>query len=318
MPRTVRKTAVNSITVAAVQSRIRFFAREDDFHRQMAMYVDCAMKHEPDLILFPEDVGTGLLALGTPSAARASSLQMAMLAIGLRNIHRVLPLWFRRISTPRALLMAMSERMREVYVGAFSELAAKHQVFIAAGSTLLPHEGDNSGRVCNTFYLFGPDGAVLDTTDKINLIDIEAAQGLDLTPGAAEDLSVWRTPIGTFGPMICLDAWNTNLAGRLVAEGAQMLLVPSANPVPWSNDEAAARREGMYARVREFGVPGVEAFAVGQLAGMVFEGQSWIVTPDPSEPDGVRILAQAQSPTETEVISATVELPPSAGAAHSS
>lgn len=307
-----------SITVAAVQSRIRLFHDAGHFQRQIAQDVQSAMAHEPDLVVFPEDIGTGLVALGTPSAARASSLQTAMLAVGLRNICRVLPYRLRRISTPRALLMAVAGRMREVYVGTFSELAARHSVFIAAGSVLLPHENDNSGRVYNTFHLFGPDGAIIDTTDKLNLVDMESAGGLDLTPGAPADLSVWQTPIGTFAPIICFDAWDTDLVGRLVAEGAQMLLVPSANPLTWSEDEAAARREGMYARVREFGVPGVEPFAVGELAGLAFEGQSYIVAPDADEPDGVRILAQAQSATEPEVISATVGLPSRAGAAHSS
>ncbi len=61
--------------------------------------------------------------------------------------------------------------------------------------------------------------------------------------------------------------------------------------------------------MRELGVPGVEAFAVGDLAGLSFEGRSWILTPDPDAPDGVRIPARANSATAPQVIAATVGLP---------
>ncbi len=305
MSETPTQPTPSSVTVAAVQSRIGLSADAVDFRRQMARQVEGALAHAPDLIVFPEYIGTGLVALGSHRAEQADSFDGAMLQVALSNIRRVIRPLLKRMPLSCALLTAMSAQMREVYVEVFSELAATHRVFIAAGSIVLPHEGDDSGRVYNTFHLFGPDGAVLDTADKVNLIDMEAARGLHLTPGAREDMSVWRTPIGSFAPLICLDAWDTELAARLVADGAQMLLVPSADLAPWNEAE---RREGMFSRVRELGVPGVEAFAVGRLAGIAFEGRSWILTPDASASDGVRIVAQAGAVTEPGIVGATVEL----------
>ena len=302
--------ASSSVTVAAVQAQLRFFCNARQFREQIAQEVEHAMVHRPDLIVFPEDIGTGLVGLGTPGLARVPSLRLAMLLASLRNATRVMPL-LRQTATslPWALVTALARRMRAVYVGTFAELAARHRVYIAAGSILLPHEDDDSGRVYNTTYLFGPDGTVLGQADKVNLIDLEGPGGLDLTPGASTNLHLWRTPIGTFAPIICFDAWDRDLVGRLVAEGAQMLLVASANPRPWTNAEAADRAEGMYARVRELRVPGVEAFGVGRLGGLPFEGRSWIVAPDDAARDGVRILPQAQNAAAPEVIAATVELP---------
>jgi predicted amidohydrolase len=311
MPQNDQPHAPRSVTVAAVQGRIRFFGEAADFRRQVSLDVERAMQADPDLILFPEDIGTGLVALGTPSASRARSLSGAMLAIGLRNIHRVLPMLARpSVSGPRALLLALADRMREVYVGTFSDLAADAGVHIAAGTALLPRTGSGQQHVHNTFFLFGPDGAIAGTADKVNLIGLEADGGLDLTPGASERLTVWHTPIGCFAPVICYDAWDEKLVRSLVAQGAQMLLVPAANPEPWDDRVIAERHEGMYSRVREFGVPGVEAFGVGELAGLHFEGRSWIVAPAPDAPDGIRVLARAESASRPEVISATVTLPP--------
>lgn len=298
-----------SIKVAAVQSRIRFFCEPVDFRRQIALDVHRAMDADPDLIVFPEDIGTGLVGLGTSFVREASSLRHAIVAIGIRNLGRALHLLLRpSLSVPRALLLAMAEQMREVYVGTFSELAAACGVHIAAGTTLLPHEDGGDGAVYNTFFLFGTDGAILETAHKANLISLETKDGLDLTPGRREDINVWHTRIGSFAPVICYDAWDRELVGRLVNEGAQMLLVPAANPERWDERVCSERREGMYARVAEFGVPGVEPFAVGHLAGLPFEGRSWILEPDPDGPDGVRTIARAASATEPEVLSGTVEL----------
>jgi predicted amidohydrolase len=199
--------------------------------------------------------------------------------------------------------------MRDVYISTFADIARDYHVHIAAGTTLLPRGDQDATAVYNRFFLFGPDGSVLDTADKVNLIDLEAEGGIDLSAGRREDLTVWHTEIGSFAPVICYDAWDAPLVEKLVAEGAQMLLVPSANPEPWHGHVAAERREGMYARVSELQVPGVEVFAVGDLAGLKFEGRSWILEPDATGSDGVCIRAQARTATESEIISATVRLP---------
>lgn len=298
------------LTVAAVQAELRFYTREQDFRERMAAYVAEAMAHQPDLVVFPEDLGTGLVALNAPLAARMHSLRGTMVAVALHDPWAVArAAWSRALSLPRALLLAAARRVRATYVSTFSELARAHQVHICAGSVLLPHEGPRQDAVYNTTFLFGPDGAVLGSTDKVNLIPAEGARGLGLVPGRREQVAVWHTAIGSLGVLICLDAWDRGLASALVEGGARLLVVPSANPKPWTPAEEAERREGLYARVRELGVPGVEAFAVGELAGVHFEGRSWVLAPDAGQPDGVRTLARADSATAPRVIAATVELP---------
>jgi predicted amidohydrolase len=134
----------------------------------------------------------------------------------------------RGVPLPRALMLAQAPAMRAAWVGAFSALAAQTDVYIAAGTIPLPHEGSDSNEVYNTFFLFGPDGEIVGTADKVNLIPLEREEGLNLTPGKFDDLAPWVTPIGVFAPIVCADAWDADLVAGLVEEGAQLLLCPSS------------------------------------------------------------------------------------------
>ena len=303
--------AAHSLRIAAAQTRLQFYVSAQDFQDHMVSRVDAALALQPDLIVLPEHFGTGLVALGAdPSIRAAQSLDEvmgALLAACGEDVQRIMAQ--SQFSAPRALLLAQAEKMREVYCSTFSTLAREHGVYIAAGTVALPHENEARPAVYNTFFLFGPDGALLGTADKVNLIPLESEQGLDLAPGDAADLLPWRTDLATFGPVICLDGWDAELIASLTQGGAQVLLEASANPEPWSPQVIADRREGLFARVRELAVPGAECFGVGVLASLPFEGVSRILAPDPTAQDGVRVLAKATSTTEEEVIVAEVELP---------
>ncbi|MGC9317142.1 MAG: carbon-nitrogen hydrolase family protein [Armatimonadota bacterium] len=304
------RAAGRLLTVAAIQSELRFWPREEDFQGQMAADISRAMRAEPDLIVLPEDVGTGLAALGAPLTLRAHSLRGAVAAVAARHVLR-LPYWLLRArgSLVRAAFLAAAPRVREAYTQTFSALAREHRVHIVAGSVLLPCESGGEDGVCNSTFLFDDRGAIAGRTDKVDLIPLEDSDGLHLTPGRRSAVHVWRTGIGVIGALICLDSWDRDLASALADEGAQMLVVPSANPEPFTPEVLADRKRGLYARVAELGLPGVEAYAVGNLAGLQFEGRSWILEPDAAEADGVRVVAEAESATEPAVICATVKLP---------
>jgi len=299
-----------SITVAAAQTQIRWYTTSEQFREHMGALVEQAMAASPDLIVFPEDVGTGLLALGAPESIReADSLGAAMQ--GLVNLHaqEVMALAGQGVPLPPALVLVQAQAVRQAYVATFSALAAQHGVHIAAGTILLPHEDAQDRAVYNTFMLFGPTGEVIGTADKVNLIPLERDDGLMLTPGDRDALAPWQTPLGVLGPVICFDAWDAGLVGSLVQAGAQLLVCPSANPEPWTEDVRQDRLDGLYSRVAQLGVPGVECFAVGELAGLPFQGVTWIIAPDPGAEGGVRVLAQAQTHDAEEIVTAEVELP---------
>jgi len=297
-----------SIKVAAVQAGLRFYSAPDEFREHMGALVRRAAQEQPDLIVLPEDIGTGLLGLGLDAEMLASSSLPDIVAALTQQAEGVSALAAQCLPATTALMLSRAPQVRQVYLETFAALARETSTWIAAGTILLPHD-DSTRQVFNTFFLFGPDGQVAGTADKVNLIPLEGAAGLGLTPGDRQSVAPWVTPVATLGPVICADAWDAELVRGLVHSGAQILLCPSANPERWTEGVREDRLRGLYARVRELGVPGVECFAVGSLAQMPFEGRSWIIAPDGQ--GGVEVLAQAEDAVGETVITATVPLPPS-------
>lgn len=298
------------LTVVAVQTELRLYTTAEQFNEHMAELVEQAATHEPDLIVFPEDVGIGLLALGAPEQVMsATSMDQVMGAVMAVKGPEVMQIAARGVPLPRALMLAQAPAMRAAWVGAFAALAAQTGVYIAAGTIPLPHEGSDSNEVYNTFFLFGPDGEIVGTADKVNLIPLEREEGLNLTPGRSDDLAPWVTPIGVFAPVVCADAWDADLVAGLVEEGAQLLLCPSANPEHWTEAVRLDRLDGLHARVEELGVPGVECFGVGELGGMPFEGVTWILIPPAGEDEDVNVVASADAHTGGAIVVATITLP---------
>lgn len=302
--------SASELTVAAVQTELRLYTTAEQFDEHMTELVEEAAADEPDLIVFPEDIGIGLLALGAPAqVTAASSMNDVMRAVMTVKGREVMEIAGRGVPLPRALMLAQAPAMRAAWVGTFSALAAEAGVYIAAGTIPLPHEDAGLDQVYNTFFLFGPDGEIIGTADKVNLIALEREEGLNLTPGRYDDLAPWVTQIGVFAPVICADAWDAELVAGLVEEGAQLLLCPSANPERWTEAVQTDRRDGLQARVEELGVPGVECFGVGELGGMPFEGVTRILTPPTGDDVDATVVATADTHVGGAVVVATITLP---------
>lgn len=114
-------------------------------------------------------------------------------------------------------------------VGRFAELARRLGIHLLLGS--FNERSDEPGRCYNTSVLFGPGGAVLATYRKIHLFDVDIpevrfAESATCKPG--EEPVVVDTPLGRLGLSICYDLRFPELYRRLVAQGAEILLIPSA------------------------------------------------------------------------------------------
>ncbi len=129
--------------------------------------------------------------------------------------------------------------------GALAALAARHGVFILAGSHYETAPGgseapggnapavaaDASDRVYNTSVLFGPDGAPRAVYRKIHLFDAVSdgktyRESEDLLPGDA--LATAEVDGFILGLTICYDLRFPELYRALALRGAQVLLVPAA------------------------------------------------------------------------------------------
>lgn len=305
-----------TVRVCAVQARLSLYDRPEEFAAHMERLMAQAMACAPQLVVFPEDIGTPLVMLGDRALVEgAEGLPEAVQALVGKYGPEIAALMERHQCSPqRALFLLRADEVRAAYVGTFSRLAREHGVTIAAGSVLLPLEDADDGNVYNMMMLFGPDGEPIGEVRKVNPIPLELADGLDIVPAPADHLRVFETPAGRLGMLVCADAWSPALAEALKEGGAQILVNCLANPEEWTPSVAANMLgDGLAARVRETGLYGVQAFAVGDLLGLPFRGRSQITAPGALAPpetvtDGVGILARAASSDAEEVVCAEFEL----------
>jgi predicted amidohydrolase len=113
------------------------------------------------------------------------------------------------------------------------ELAQMNGMHIHIGSLAVPLP---DGRFANRSVLFGPDGQILETYDKIHLFDADIA-GLNAYRESATYAGGERAvtvPVGPFtlGMSICYDMRFPKLYNALANAGANLLAVPAAFTVP--------------------------------------------------------------------------------------
>ena len=113
------------------------------------------------------------------------------------------------------------------------ELARQHGMHVHIGSLAVPLP---DGRFANRSVLFGPDGAMLATYDKIHLFDADIA-GLNAYresatyAGGEQAVTVPVGPV-TLGMSICYDMRFPRLYNALANAGANLIAVPAAFTVP--------------------------------------------------------------------------------------
>jgi predicted amidohydrolase len=111
--------------------------------------------------------------------------------------------------------------------------ARQHGIHIHIGSLAVPLP---DGRFANRSVLFGPDGAIVDTYDKIHLFDatIEGLNAYRESATYAGGERAVTVPLGEFtlGMSICYDMRFPKLYNALANAGANLIAVPAAFTVP--------------------------------------------------------------------------------------
>lgn len=287
-----------------------------------ATAVDAAGPADARMIVFPEISGhLALLALAPPSAHKAKTLGAALGAAAVRRPFDVLRgVATTRLLDPRhAVLAALAPDGERFWRGVFGPLARRHAAYLVAGSHLRLGPG---GDLTNASFLFAPDGRLLATTDKVNLvpgIEDRAPKALGLARGDADRLPIVETTFGRMCTLICYDGFRephtreerfVAMGPRVAARGGVTVVAnPAANPWPWHErwihaepgnpDEPATReeqwqREGLPGSLAQmpFARWGVTAHLVGHVLDLRFDGQSEILERDAR---GVRRIARAEA-----------------------
>lgn len=166
----------------------------------------------------------------------------------------------------------------------FGNIAKNERTYLLATSPLL-----NKSRSTNETWLFDPTGAVVMKHSKYDLTDLEQKQGI--TRPANRQTEALTLPFGTVGCATCLEAFNDNHLRELAKNGVQILLVPSANPQPWTTPAQASGlwqplewAQGLTRAVSEPNRPIkviVNPMLHGAIHGQEFDGQSSIIQASP-------------------------------------
>ena len=123
--------------------------------------------------------------------------------------------------------------------GAAQALAAKHNIWLHAGSLLERARGMDGkplGKVHNTTVVFDPGGREVAIYRKIHLFDIDLPTGERWRESAAyspgDRAVAINTPVGRLGMTICYDLRFPRLFESLRDSGATIIAVPAAFTVP--------------------------------------------------------------------------------------
>lgn len=278
------------LRVAAVQMRLELTKSAEDFAAKVSTLTRQAVEQGAQLVAFPEDSGTGLLGLipGIEEMAAGANLGGGGDIGGGIQVKDVFGL--------------VAPYVERVYAATFSELARRWGIYIATGSAILLRDREaRDNQIVNRAYFFGPDGKLLGSQDKCHLFPMECGWGL--TPG--NDIKVFSTPWGKVAIPICMDATYFETFRIASLLGADIVIIPSANP---STYNFWLELRGMWPRVQESEVYGINSFMVGEFLGLTLAGKSGIFAPMELTPGGDGVLARASSPTEETVVVADLDL----------
>ncbi|HUF45592.1 MAG TPA: nitrilase-related carbon-nitrogen hydrolase [Aestuariivirgaceae bacterium] len=181
------------IRIAVVALDMVKYAELAAFGRHMEDIAEAAKAGDADVLLLPEFTCLGLL--WTDEAA------------GRTDVGAVADL-YERVLTP------LAADYRQI----LSDIATKAGLMIA-GASLWHRE---TGRGCNSAYVFGPDGSVL-RQDKLHPTRPERAIG---TIGG-EALAVLEFADVRMGIAVCYDIQFPEVCRHLAEAGAEVILVPS-------------------------------------------------------------------------------------------
>lgn len=267
------------IKAAALQLELKLFKNPLDYVDNMHRRVREAAETGAQLVVFPEMNNLQLLGM-LPGIEQAGAAAAPGAGDEEKN------------SGPKITLADVifyaGPVMAPLIHTTFSTLAAAYGLYLTAGSFLLP----DGGKLVNRALLFDPEGKLIGVQDKVHCTQLEKEWGLTRGSG----FSLFETALGKMAMPVCMDATYFETFRILEQKGAEIVIIPIANPEPY-NYWMALR--GIWSRVQESPVYGIKSALVGRLFSFEFTGRAGIFAPLELTPDGSGVLAEVESP-ETE------------------
>ena len=268
------------LRAAALQVELRLFKDPLEYAAEAHRRVAEAAAAGAQLVAFPEDNNLPLLGMLPGVEEAGAAISAAEIDASSPDPAAPSP-----AVTVAEVIRYAGPVMRPFLELLYSTLAAAYGLYLMAGSFLLP-EGS---RVVNRAFLYGPDGGLVGTQDKVHLMPVEIDWGLS----AGTEFHIFETAAGRIAAPVCMDATYYETFRLLELQGVELVTLPIANPEPY-NYWLALR--GIWPRVQECPLYGIKSALVGSLLGFEFTGRAGLYAPAELTADGSGVLAEVESP----------------------
>lgn len=165
----------------------------------------------------------------------------------------------------------IAEPLEGPFVSGLAAEARAQHLYVGCG--LWEHAPGERARAFNTTVLLGPDGRLALAYRKTHLYDAFGYRESDRIVAGTEPPGVVRTPLGTFGLLVCYELRFPELTRLLTLAGADVLLLPAA----WI---AGPLKESHWTTlVRARAIENTIFVAAANQTGNVSTGRSMLVDP---------------------------------------
>lgn len=247
-----------AVGVAAVQLALKRYDSLADYVVDMNLYVEDAVNRRAQLVVFP--AFSGLLPFSfMPQYPDTIRKLRSPEGSGLPDM--------KALNDSVALF---ADFVYEIFAITMSLLAARHQVYIMAGTALYYEDDDLHHRA----FLFDGRGDLVGFQDKVGLNALE--QSLRIAEGA--EIKAFDTPFGPVSIIIGDDVGYYETGRIAKGLGSRLLLNPTWFRREYTPVDAAA---GLNLRVQENRLYGIQSVAVGDTGlGFALEGPCAIYAPN--------------------------------------
>ncbi|MFW6270516.1 MAG: nitrilase-related carbon-nitrogen hydrolase, partial [Bacillota bacterium] len=323
-----KKNSNKVIRAAAVQMEMKIYENPYDFANKMEEFVFFAKKNGADLLVFPEENLLQLIGL-LPDLAELSNnnrsrstkkdlkkeknyenksiVEKENNKVKKENITKEITI--EKILADLGMdisiidiLAFIGPTIKNISLAIFSALAQKYGLFIMTGSGFLPDSLKEKQNIYNIAYLFGANGEFIGEQKKCHLLPMETQWGIS----RGDSINIYNTDIGKLSFPICMDASYFESFKIASMKGAQIIMIPIANPDPDYNYWTALR--GIWGRVQESNVYGIKSAMIGDFFGFHLSGQAGIYAPLPLSRNLDGIIAESRTYNQEEIVIADLDL----------
>lgn len=270
----------DEVRIAAVQLMLKRYSSLADYVVDMNLYIADAVNRRAQLICFP--AYTGMLPfLFLPQVSDALLKLRPLEKTGLPDIRLL-----------NDMLADLSDYCFDAYFNTMSVLAARHGVYIMAGSALCFEDDD----LCHRAFLINDTGDLVGYQDKISRNRLE----LELQVRPASELKLFETPVGQLCILTGEDADYYEPARVAKNLGAQILICPTVFAEEPTPVDLAL---GINMRAQENHIYGLQSVLVGDTGfGFAAEGTSCIFAPNELLSHKNGIFAQSSGRFEPDIV----------------